>query len=219
MGTLAALWAREKTGKGQLVEGSLLRSALIMGNSVLIEQAVKAPHRIPQGNRGYLGGPGDVFNTQTGWLLVQSVGQAMFDRWCDMVGAPHMKTDPRYASDELRGLHSGEISAVMSAWCQHQTRGDVLAALTKAKIPSGPVYTPQETLDDPHIIATGLLPPRPFGGMAQPFPLAPHPVDMSDTATPFQRPPPLLGEHTDDILAELGYQTAQIAQLRAQGVV
>jgi crotonobetainyl-CoA:carnitine CoA-transferase CaiB-like acyl-CoA transferase len=219
MGTLAALWAREKSGKGQLVEGSLLRSALIMGNSVLIEQAVKKPDRIPQGNRGYLGGPGDVFKTQTGWLLVQSVGQAMFDRWCDLVGAPQMKTDPRFASDVLRGEHSAQISAVMQAWCTGQTREAVLAALAKAKIPCGPVYSPQEALDDPHIAATGLLTPRPFGGMAQPFPLTPHPVDMSANPTPFTRPPPQLGEHTGEILAELGYAAAQISTLRELRVV
>ena len=219
MGTLAALWARERSGKGQVVEGSLLRSALIMSNSILIEQAVKAPDRIPQGNRGYLGGPGDMFKTQNGWLLVQSVGQAMFDRWCDMVGEAAMKTDPKFATDELRGIHSADISGVMSEWCASRTREAVLEALAKAKIPSGPVYKPQETLDDPHVIATGLLTPRPFAGMGQSFPLTPHPVDMSDTPTEFQRPPPTLGEHTDEILKELGFTAGQIASLRERSVV
>jgi crotonobetainyl-CoA:carnitine CoA-transferase CaiB-like acyl-CoA transferase len=219
MGTLAALWAREKSGQGQVVEGSLLRSALIVSNSILIEQAVKAPNRVPQGNRGYLGGPGDMFKTQTGWLLVQSVGQAMFDRWCDMVGAPGMKSDPRFATDELRGVNSLAISAVMSDWCATQTREAVLDALAKAKIPSGPVYSPQEALDDPHVAATGLLTPRPFGGMDQTFPLAPHPVDMSGTPTEFHRPPPGLGEHTGEILRELGFTDQQIADLRMQRVV
>ena len=66
MGALAALWARERSGRGQLVEGSLLRSALIHTNSLLIEQAVRAPDRVPQGNRGYLGAPGDLFCTRSG---------------------------------------------------------------------------------------------------------------------------------------------------------
>ena len=222
MGTLAALWAREKSGKGQLVEGSLLRSALIHTNAILIEQAITAPNRVPQGNRGYLAAPGDVFESQTGWLLVQSIGQGMFERWCDLMGQPGLKSEPRFADDALRGANSIEISAIMAAWCANRTREQALAALASAKIPSGPVYTPQEALDDPHIAATGLLTPRAFGDMEKPFPLTPHPVDMSDkTETPvgFRHTAPLLGEHTDVILEELGYASADIAALRIEHVV
>jgi crotonobetainyl-CoA:carnitine CoA-transferase CaiB-like acyl-CoA transferase len=160
MGTLAALWARERSGRGQLVEGSLLGSGLIHTNSILIEQAVRAPDRVPQGNRGYLAAPGDLFRTRTGWLVVQSVGQAMFERWCDMVGRVDLKAEPQLASDALRGHNSSMVSTVMAHWCESRTRDDVLAALATAKIPAGPVYSPQETLDDPHVQASDMLPMR-----------------------------------------------------------
>ena len=219
MGAMAALWARERSGVGQLVEGSLLRSALAIGNSVLIEQAVRKPDRVPQGNRGYLGGPGDLFRTTTGWLVVQSVGQAMFARWCDMVGRPQFKSEARFASDELRGQNSAEISAIMSAWCESRTRHEVLASLARAKIPAGPVYSPQEALDDPQVTAAGLLRPATYPGLAGTYPLAPHPVDMSGTAVGLHRSAPALGEHTDVILAELGFSATDIAGLRERRVV
>ncbi len=219
MGAMAALWSREKTGRGQLVEGSLLRSAVIQTNAMLIEQAVQKPNRVPQGNRGFASSPSDAFKTKTGWVLVQTIGQAMFERCCDLIGAPGMKTDPRFADDTLRGNNSLEISRAMAAWCATKARDEVLAALAKAKIPCGPIYSPQEALDDEQIKATGLLEPRHYAGLAQTFPIAPHPVDMSDTPAQYLRSAPTLGEHSDEILAELGYGTQAIADMRQARVV
>lgn len=218
MGALAALWARERTGRGQLVEGSLLRSALIQSNAVLIEQAVRAPNRIPQGNRGYMAGPVDVYTTRTGAVVVQAVGQAMFERWCDLVERPELRQDPRFADDVVRGAHSTDISAVMAAWCAGRTRDAVLAALAGARIPAGPVYSPQEALEDAHIRASGILQPCALPGSGQPFPLARHPVDLSDMPPPPARPAPGLGEHTDEILGALGYSPDAVAELRASGI-
>lgn len=219
MGAIAALWAREKTGRGQLVEGSLLRSALIMNNSVLIEQAVRKPDRIPQGNRGYSAAPVDIFNTRDGAIVVQAVGQAMFERWCTVVGRQDLLDDPRFADDVSRGRHSEHISAIMAAWCAGRSRDEALATLGASKIPSGAVLSPQQALDHPHIQAAGLLPNCSFGGLPGGFPLAPHPVDLSDTPAGVHRPPPRLGEHTDEVLGELGYDAAAIEGLRAGKVV
>jgi len=219
MGALAALWARERSGRGQLVEGSLLRSALIQNNAVLIEQAVRAPHRVPQGNRGYSAAPVDVFATRDGAVVVQAVGQAMFERWCAVMGRSDLLADPRFADDVARGVHSAAVSAIMSAWCAGQTRAAVLATLADAKIPAGPVLSPQQALDDPHIRASGMLQAGAFAGLPGGFPLAAHPVDLSDTPAGVYRNPPRLGEHTDELLCELGYDAPAIAALRCRGVV
>jgi len=124
-----------------------------------------------------------------------------------------------YCAALLGDYGADVISAVMSAWCADQTRDEVLAALAGARIPAGPVYSPQEALEDAHIQACGMLQPCHFPGMAQPFPLAQHPIDRSDTPAGVYRPAPLLGEHTDEILASLGYDPQAVAGLRKRGVV
>jgi formyl-CoA transferase len=219
MGILAALWARERSGRGQLVEGALLRSALVPMNPVLIEQAIRAPDRVPQGARGFTAAPSDLFRAADGWLVVATIGQAMFDRWCAVVGRPELQSDPRFADDEQRGNHGADISAVMAEWCAARPRDAVLAALARAKIPAAPVLGPQQVLDEPHIRDAGLLVERPIAGSAQRAPIAPHPVTMSAEAPGFHRPAPALSEHTREILAEIGCDDAEFARLRALGVV
>jgi len=219
MATLAALWSRERSGRGQLVEASLLRTALVMGNAVIIEQALRAPDRVPQGNRGYTAAPSDLFRARDGWLVVATIGQPMFERWCRLIGQPGLTSDPRFADDEQRGNHSLEISALMAQWCATRARDEVLDALARAKIPAAPVLSPQQALDDAHIRAAGLLPERPVSGSTQHAPIAPHPADLSTDAAQFVHPAPALGQHTQQILAELGYDAAAVAALRAQRVV
>jgi crotonobetainyl-CoA:carnitine CoA-transferase CaiB-like acyl-CoA transferase len=219
MGTLAALWSRERSGRGQQVEGALLRTALVMGNAVIIEQALKAADRVPQGNRGFTAAPSDVVRARDGWLVVATIGQPMFERWCKLIGRPELVDDACFADDEQRGNRSRDISALMAEWCATRTRDEVLEALARAKIPGAPVLSPQQALDDPHIRAAGLLQERPISGSARHAPIAPHPVDLSVDAAQFTRPAPTLGQHTQEILAELGYDAAAVADLRARRVV
>jgi crotonobetainyl-CoA:carnitine CoA-transferase CaiB-like acyl-CoA transferase len=188
-------------------------------NPVLIEQAIRAPNRVPQGARGFTAAPSDLFRAADGWLVVATIGQPMFERWCEVIGRPELKDDPRFADDEQRGDHGAAISAIMAAWCAPRSRDSVLQALAAAKIPAAPVLTPQQALDEPHIREAGLLVAQPIGGSTQRAPIAPHPVAMSAEAPAFRRPAPGLGEHTDEILAELGCDAAAIAALRARRVV
>jgi len=107
----------------------------------------------------------------------------------------------------------------MSEWTMQRTTAEALAELEAAKIPAGPLYTPQQALDDAHIRRAGLLADTDFPGVARRVPLAPTPVDLSDTPGRFRHRAPMLGEHTDAVLGELGYSPAEIAALRTKGVV
>ena len=219
-GALLALMARERSGRGQEVSGSLMATALTFGNAVLIEQAVNAPDRVPQGNLGYGSAPADLFRCADGdWLVVQAVGQPLWQRFCALLGVPEWIDDPRFVDDTARGRHAQVVSERLGAWCAVRSRADAIAAFEAARIPAGPVHSPQQALDDAHVRASGILREIAFPGAPRPAPVADTPIRLSETPGALRGRAPLLGEHTEAILSEIGYSQTDIASLRAAGIV
>jgi len=219
LGTLAALLSRQKSGRGQKVEGALLRTAVAFNNPTLVEQQVIKSDRIATVNRGQTSAPSDLFRTKDGWIIAYAIGGPMYRRWAQLMGEPHWLTDPRFKDDLARGDHGEIISERMSRWTAERTTAQALAELEKVQIPAGPLYSPQQALEDAHIRAAGLLADTDYPGLPRPAPLAPTPVDLSETPGTFRHRAPMLGEHTDAILGELGYRADEIAKLRADAVV
>ena len=218
-GTLIALMGRQQTGKGQIVEGALLGTALTVANPLLIEQAVTKVDRIPTGNRGQTAAPVDIYKTSDGWVLVQVVGQPLFERWVKLMDEDHWLSDPRFKDDISRGDNGTIISERMSRWCAERTTDEALEILGKAMIPAGPVLRPQQTLDDPHVQAMGFLQPTDYPGLPIPAPISQIPAWLSETPGSIRHRAPTLGEHTDAIMQELGYGTSEISALREQRII
>lgn len=218
-GTVLALMARQKTGLGQVVEGALLGAALTVGNGLLIEQSVLDINRKPTGNRGQTAGPVDIFKTRDGWILVQVVGDPLFRRWAKLMGENHWLTDPRFKDDISRGDNGGVISERMGRWCAERTSSEALEVLGQAMIPAGAVLKPQQTLDDPHVRMMNFFQSVDYPGLPRPAPLARAPVMLSATPGSIRQRAPTLGEHTEDILAEIGYDEEAIDALREGGII
>jgi len=219
-GAMLALLAREKSGRGQEVTGSLLATALTISNSLLIEQAISKPNRIPQGNLGFSSAPADLFKCADGqWLIVQVVGQPLWEKFCKMLGAEDWLSDPRFKDDMARSNNAHLVSERLGAWCAKRSRAEVLKTFEDARIPAGPVYSPQEALDDAHVRASGVLRELEFPGTPLPAPVVETPIGLSETPGAVRRRAPLPGEHTAEVLAEIGYSAADIERLRAAGIV
>ena len=217
--TLAALMHRTNTGEGQHVEGCLLASALTVANGSLIEEAVLRKDRVASGNRGQTAAPSDAFPTRDGWVLVSVVGNPLFERWARLMGEERWLTDPRYATDETRGDHAVEISARMSAWTRGRTTAEVVAELEAARIPCGEVLKPAETLANEQVVEQGFFVPTDYPGLSTPAPVARMPVDFSKADTPVRTRAPTLGEHTREVMLELGYGDGEIEGLREGRVI
>lgn len=219
VGVLAALMDRAKSGKGQKVETALLRTAINITNGHLIEQAMLNLNRMATLNRGFTAGPSDTFKCKDGWIYAMTIGQPLFVRWCKLMGDDGLANDPRFKDDLARGDNGEALSAIMQKWCDSRTVAETLAALEASRIPAGPVYTPQQTLDDKHVQEAGFFHQMEYPGAKMGVPVLQEPVKLSRTPLTIRRRAPMLGEHTEQILQELGYEPAVIAKLKADRVV
>jgi crotonobetainyl-CoA:carnitine CoA-transferase CaiB-like acyl-CoA transferase len=218
LGIMAALRERDRTGRGQQVRNNLLKSAMTVFNSLLIDQFVGQTNREPTGNRGMSGGPADIVRTSDGWIMIQVLGDPVFRRWARLVGQPQWIEEERFSSDTKRAGHGAFLSQHATAWCAALTTSAALAALVKARIPAGPVLTPQQILDDEHVAQTEMLQYFDYPGAPRPVPIVAA-MDLSETPGTLRTRAPLLGEHVDEILRDLAFSEFEIVSLRDDGVV
>ncbi len=219
LGTVLALYERRTSGMGQQVQASLLHTALNFASGTLIEEAMLGINRQATANRSPIAAPSDIFRVKDGWIIVQVIGAGLFRRWVKLVGRPELLDDPRFADDESRGRHGEELSGVMGAWCVERTQAEALAQLEAVRIPAGPVHSPRQALEDPVIQASGAFQYMNFPGADNAVPIISPPLGLSRTPARIESPPPMLGQHTDEVLLEVGYSPTAIDELRRLGVV
>src|SRR5437660_2032977 len=218
-GVMVALYHRQRTGEGQIVDGSLLATGITFAQGLLAERAVIGVERKQKGNASFYAAPADAYQAQDGWIVVSVVGEEMFARWARLVGREDFIADPRFATDLLRADHSDIITAAMNAWLKIRTSTQAIAELETARIPAGPVLNLDQVMADPQVKARKLLQSFEYPGAPSPVPLATIPVQLSVTPGEIRRRAPTLGEHTDEILKEIGYSEQEITELRKGEVV
>ncbi len=216
---LAALLEREATGEGQWVQTSLLESQIAMldfqAAQWLIDGKVPAQH----GNEHPLTVPTGVFATKDGHLNVAAIGQTMWTRLCEALGAPELVREPGFGSDPERVAHRAQVNAAVGAIFATRTTAEWTEALLEAGVPCGPIHRVDQVFADAQVKHLGIEWPMQHPELGEVSLVGPP---MRFSAHPRSEPPrpaPHQGDQTDAILRELGYTDERIAELRAGFVV
>ena len=218
-GIAMALIHHEKTGEGQIVDGALLATGVTFMQALIAERSVTGIVREQRGNAAFYSAPADTYQTKDGWIVIQTIGGDMFARWAKMVGREDLIADSRFADDLSRADHGVVITEIMCAWMAARTTAEAIAEMEAARVPAGTVYGLDQVLEDPQVAARELLQYVDYPDTPKPVPLANTAVRLSKTPGGIRHRAPMLGEHTDEVLGEIGYSADEIAALRfAQAV-
>ena len=211
---LAALRHRDLTGDGQAIDMALLDTQVAMlanlGANYLTTGV--APQRIGNAHQNIV--PYQVFEVADGHMIVAVGNDSQFAKFCEVAGQSSIAKDPRFTRNADRVRHRATLVPVLAALMKARSRSDWLESLEAAKVPCGPINDLADVFADPHIRAREMMVQmqHPLAGRVT---LVASPIKLSATPVQYRRPPPLLGEHTAELLREFGVGEADIVALRA----
>jgi crotonobetainyl-CoA:carnitine CoA-transferase CaiB-like acyl-CoA transferase len=218
MGILVALLEREVSGEGQWVQSNLLAAQIAM----LDFQAARwtIGHEVPgqAGNDHPTSTPTGVYVTADGHFNIGASGDAIYARFCKVIEAPELATDPRFKTNADRSNNRRALNEAINAITRGKTSAEWIAILNAAGVPCGPIYSIDQVFADPqvqHLNVTRHVAHKVLGDVE----VIGQAVELSRTPWGVHSPTPEPGEHTDVVLRELGYGAAEIADLRARGVI
>lgn len=220
IGTLGALQARERTGKGQVVDVALMDSALSMLMTAIPEQVLHGRTMTRHGNRDRYAAPANTFRTRDdAWVHLVVAGDIMFGGLANAMGRPDLAEDPRYKTNEARMENVDALEEIINQWTGELTCSELLDALNTNKVPSAKVASVSDLVDDEHLAHRGQI-LKMEHSKAGTVPMQGFTVQFGDTPMQLRHPSPALSEHSNTILNEwLALTEEQIGRLREEGIV
>jgi crotonobetainyl-CoA:carnitine CoA-transferase CaiB-like acyl-CoA transferase len=217
-GILVALLERERSGAGQWVQTSLLQAQIFMLDFQAARWLVDGEVPGQAGNDHPTSIPTGVFPTADGHINIAVAGQEIWRRFARLLGEEGWIEDPAYATADARSANRAALNAAIAALTRARPSAEWIARLNEAGVPCGPINRIDQVFADPQVRHLGMAQPVESQERG-PIELVGQPVGLSRTPARLAAPPPLIGQHTDEILAELGCDAAEIARLRAAAVI
>ena len=222
LAVLAALLHRERTGEGQYIDIALLDSSVGMVSHIMQDYLIsgEAPPRLGNGGNG--GGPADIIHCQDGMMYLSAGGDEHWRRLTVLMEQPELFTDDRFNSNMKRAkLNRAELMDIVNAWSRGFTTAALQDMFDGQGIPAARYNELDEVWEEPQVQHRGLraTTPHPWAASGSVDLIASPLAHMSATPATIRRAPPLLGEHTAEVLAEIGYDEAAMAGLRDKGVI
>jgi crotonobetainyl-CoA:carnitine CoA-transferase CaiB-like acyl-CoA transferase len=220
IGILAALRHRDATGRGQQIDIGMLDAhvAWLANQGMNFLATGENPPRL--GNQHPNIVPYQVFATSDGFVVLSVGNDPTFKRFCENVGLAHLVTDPRFATNAARVENRALVTDTLAPVMKTKTTAAWVEMLEALKIGCGPINTLREVFADPQVEARGVVVHMPHAGTPRGVDVIANPVRLSETPPDYRLPPPLLGQHTDEVLGErLGFDAAKLAALRRNGVI
>lgn len=218
VGILLALLEREHSGLGQWIHSSLLHTQIALMDFQAARYLNEGDLPVQVGNDHPTSSPMGLFNARDGAFNLGASGEGNWKRLCDCLGEAAWLQDPRYASEKLRVRHRTALNEALARRFRERDVAHWVKLLNDAGVPAGPVYSMPEVFDDPQVRHLGVAQAVP-GDDGSSYRLISQPVTLERTPAGIARPAPGWGEHTQEVLAEIGYGTADVQRMRSEGVV
>jgi crotonobetainyl-CoA:carnitine CoA-transferase CaiB-like acyl-CoA transferase len=218
MGILIALLEREQSGEGQWVQSSLLGAQIAMLDFQAARWTIAKEVPEQAGNNHPTSIPTGVFQTKDGYINIAAAGEDIYQRLCKALDAPGLIQDPRFLNGKLRSTNRDAMNAEIEKITVGRTSADWIERLNAQGVPSGPIYKMNEVFDDPQVKHLGIA-RKVHHKVLGDVEVIGQAIELSRTPWSVRSATPELGEHTDQVLAELGYGAGDIAALKAKKVV
>jgi crotonobetainyl-CoA:carnitine CoA-transferase CaiB-like acyl-CoA transferase len=215
---MTALYHRERTGEGQMIDVALLDAIMPLMGWVAANLLIGGEQPVPMGNDNFTAAPSGVFRTRDGYVNIAANKQEQWEAVCDALGAPDLKADPRFQERDTRKQNRKALTPLLEVKLAERKTKEWVDLLNARGVPSGEILGLDAALHQPQVVHRGTLRTVEAPGIG-PLQLFNLPALLLSTPAAIETPPPRLGEHTAEVLGRLGYSESDLTNLKRDGVI